>query len=130
MTQTFRTSVATSKKPHVKWGALVISLVSVIFEIALFALNLYANTGKMADADFSIGFLAAYGWLLGGIFLLPGAASFFLEDFLPSYCNAKNFEAKENYKSSVAKAIKDSLVSEAEEEARIYAEFLEEINYK
>lgn len=124
MTEKFYTAIATSKKPHVKWGALVISVFSIIAESALMALNFYANTGKMANANLGLGFLAAYGWLFGMILLLAGLGYFF-ESFLPSYRKAKKLQAIENYKAALARATRDSLVSNSKKEAEAYVELLE-----
>lgn len=74
----------TNTRPHIKWGSLILAALSLVLELALIGLNLYANTGAMADADLALGFFAAYGWIFGLVILMGGIATFF-EEFVPSY---------------------------------------------
>ena len=83
----------TNTPPTVKWGSLIFSFVGIITEVILIALNIYANTGKMAEADLALGFIAAYGWLFGAFALMGGLGVFF-EEFLPSYRSYQKWEKK------------------------------------
>ena len=86
----------TNRRPHVKWGALIIGIMSLLTEVALFALNIYANTGKLAEVTDNLGIalLAAYGWLFGGFFLVVLGIEYIREDFLPSYKEYKAWKER------------------------------------
>ena len=75
----------TTTRPHVKWGALVLSVVFASIELVLIFLSFYAKTGKLAGANVGLGFLAAYGWLLGAFALVLPSWGYLSEDFIPSY---------------------------------------------
>lgn len=118
-----KTLKASTSKPHVKWGSLAFSVISILVDIAFIALNIYANTGKLVGTNLGLAFAAAYGWILGFVFLLAGGTYFF-ESFLPSYKKAKNWKNYEAYKDSVVKATRASLLSNYRKDATAYAEFL------
>lgn len=99
--------------PHVKWGALALAALCIAVEIALFALNLYANTGKLADASISLGFVAAYGWILGGILLIVAGCELF-EEFIPSCIRFKNYKRYLLYKSSIYHLVSEPYKKETE----------------
>lgn len=109
-------------KPHVKWGSLIISIVCLAVEIALFALNCYANTGRMANCNLGIGLLAAYGWFIGLFTLGFAATGYFFEGFLPSVLIYNNW--KEEMK--IHQFVRDARIRDAKQAADDYREFIAE----
>lgn len=124
---TFKLKTNSGKKtpsPHVKWGTLIISTLLVGLELALIALLFYANSGAMAGADIRIGFIAAYGWIIG-LFGLVAAATLFFEKFLPSYIKYISWKNYRTYKANVVKATRVSVLSNIKKENQDYLELLE-----
>ena len=102
-----------TRRPHVKWGSLIVAVILIIAEIVLTVLHFYANTGVLKDVNISIGFLLAYGFLFGFILLLV-AAMLITDDFIPSYQEAQSYKSVRAYKGQIYKYVIDSYKKDTE----------------
>lgn len=116
MTKTIISLNANPPKPHVKWGHLIFSVACILIEIALWALNFYANAGHMVGCNLGIGLIAAYGGFVGiFILLLPAGATFF-EEFLPSFQRFQEWKEVQNFKKETKRLLRESIRSNRKKE--------------
>lgn len=81
-------------RPRIKWEAIIFCILALAVQIALIALNWYANTGNLADANVGVGLLAAYGWL-AWLIITACSLSYIFEEFIPSYRKAKAWDKQQ-----------------------------------